>query len=55
MKGDISNTEKNKKVENKYFERARSSLQSKLSRRNLIKPISSWAVAGIRYESGIIN
>ena len=55
MKGDISNTEKKEKVEKKYFERARSSLQSKLSRGNLIKPISSWAVAGIRYESGIIK
>ena len=43
------------KVKGKYFRRLKLLLKSKLSSRNLIKAINSWAVAIVRYSAGVIG
>ena len=54
-RGDISQQEMKERTEEAYINRVRATLKSKLNGGNVIKAINTWAVATVRYGSGVTN
>ena len=54
-KDDICQEKMKEKVQKEYYKRVRAVLKSKLNGGNVINTINIWAVATVRYGTGIIS